>query len=238
MQGVPRRIPPQVSSGIARIRVWDSPTRIFHWTLVLLVVFSFTTGKIGGDWMTWHLRSGYAILALLLFRLAWGFAGGSSARFATFLRGPRAALEYARATFSGRHPFTAGHNPAGGWMVVLMLALLLVQAASGLFADDEIATQGPLAVKVSNAVVAKMSSLHSYNSWALVVAVSVHVIAVAAYQWGLKVDLLGPMFHGWKTVPPGMRPPEPTRGPVVLATVLLAISAGLVYALVVVYPKV
>ena len=131
-----------MSAVATRIRVWDLPTRIFHWALATLVIFSFTTGKIGGAWMAWHLKSGYAILALLAFRIAWGFAGSRTARFAHFLRGPRAMLEYARETFSGRRPSTEGHNPMGGWMVILMLAALALQAATGLFADDEIATQG------------------------------------------------------------------------------------------------
>jgi cytochrome b len=220
-----------------RIRVWDLPTRIFHWLLAVLVVFSFTTGKIGGDWMPWHLRSGYAILALLLFRLAWGFAGARSARFTHFLRGPRVALAYARDTLARRKPFSVGHNPLGGWMVLLMLVILLAQAASGLFADDEIATQGPLAEKVSNALVARMSALHSYNQWIVAAAVAVHVIAVAAYRWALRVDLIGPMWHGWKVAPVEMRPPEPEPARVALAAVLFALSAGFVYWLVVIYAR-
>ena len=226
-----------MTSPLDRIRVWDLPTRIFHWSLAALVVFSFTTGKIGGGWMQWHLKSGYAILALLAFRLAWGLFGSRTARFTHFVRGPRAALEYTRATFAGPYPVTVGHNPLGGWMVVLMLAMLLVQATSGLFADDEIATQGPLAVKVSNALVARMSAIHYYNGWVIVAAVSLHVVAVATYQWGLKVDLLGPMAHGWKTVPPGIRPPESVFASAALAAAFLAVAATLVYALVVIYPR-
>ncbi len=220
-----------------RFRVWDLPTRIFHWALAILVIFSFATGKIGGGWMDWHLKSGYAILALLLFRLGWGILGSQTARFTHFVRGPRAAIAFARATFGGNHPLTLGHNPMGGWMVVFMLALLVAQASSGLFADDEIATQGPLAVKVSNALVAKMTSFHYYNGWTIVAAVALHVIAVATYQWALKVDVLRPMVSGWKVVPPGLRPPEPERAAVWLAAAFLAIAAALVYALVVIYPR-
>ena len=95
-----------------RIRAWDLPTRIFHWGLAALVVFSFTTGTIGGDWMPWHLKSGYAILALLLFRIAWGVFGSETARFSDFVRGPRAVAAYVRATLAGRHPAGVGHNPA------------------------------------------------------------------------------------------------------------------------------
>jgi cytochrome b len=222
-----------------RLRVWDLPIRIFHWTLVALVVFSFTTGKVGGSWMEWHMRSGYTILALLLFRLAWGLVGSPTARFAGFIAGPRAAYRYARETLAGRHAFSAGHNPTGGWMVVFMIVILLAQAASGLFADDEIATQGPLAAKASNALVAKMTSFHKYNEWTIAAAAALHVLAVAAYQWGLKVDLIGPMWHGWKVVPPQYRPAGSERAGamLVLAVVILAAAGAAVYALVVIYPR-
>src|SRR5258706_1357393 len=133
------------------IRVWDLPTRIFHWVLAALVVFSFTTGKVGGSWMDWHLKSGYAILALILFRIAWGVFGSETARFSHFLRGPRAFIAHAGAILGKRHVPSVGHNPMGGWMIAFMIAILAAQAGFGLFADDEIATQGPLAAKVSNA---------------------------------------------------------------------------------------
>ena len=186
--------------------------------------------------MQWHLKSGYTILALLLFRLAWGAVGSDTSRFTRFAAGPRAALRHAHDTIAGRHPFTAGHNPLGGWMVVFMIAILLVQAGTGLFADDEIATQGPLAAKVSNALVGRLTTIHKYNEWLIAAAVGLHVIAVSTYQWGLKVDLLGPMMHGWKRVPDGVPPIEPRRAPSLLALVLVALAAAAVYALVVVYP--
>ncbi|MGZ5061886.1 MAG: cytochrome b/b6 domain-containing protein [Usitatibacter sp.] len=220
-----------------RIRLWDLPTRIFHAALAILVVFSFATGKIGGGWMAWHLKSGYAILALVIFRVAWGFAGSGASRFGAFLAGPRTALRYAGETLAGRHPFMPGHNPMGGWMVMLMLALLLVQAATGLFADDEIATQGPLAVKVSEALVARLTTIHKYNEWVVVAAVALHVAAVATYQWAFKVNLIGPMVHGWKDVPLGTMAAEPRRASSLLALILLAAAAAAVYWLVVVYPR-
>ena len=127
-----------------------------------------------------------------------------------------------------------GHNPLGGWMVMLMLAALWLQAATGLFADDEIATQGPLAAKVSNALVARMTTIHKYNEWVIVGAVALHVVAVATYQWGLKVDLIGPMVHGWKRVPADLRRRAARASR--LAVVMLAIAAASSTALVVVYP--
>jgi cytochrome b len=235
MQGVPRRVPVEVSSVPHRIRVWDLPTRIFHWTLAALVVFSLVTGKIGGSWMEWHLRSGYAILALLLFRLAWGLFGSATSRFSTFLRGPKAFFAYARDVVARRHRIAIGHNPMGGWMVVFMLLVLLAQAATGLFADDEIATTGPLAVKVSNAMVAKLSSFHFYNSWVVIGLVAMHVIAIAIYWLAFKDDLVRPMWHGWREVETGTV--EPGRRAVALAAVLLLVSAAAVYWLVAMYPK-
>lgn len=221
----------------SRVRVWDLPTRIFHWALAVLVVFSFTTGKIGGTWMEWHLKSGYAILALLVFRLAWGLGGSETARFASFLRGPRAAWAYARETLASRRPASLGHNPLGGWMVMLMLVILLLQAASGLFADDDISTQGPLAAKVSNAWVSRMTTIHKYNEWAVVAAATLHVIAIAAFRWSFKEDLLSPMLHGWKTLPAELRPPEPARASSLLALCLAAIAAASVYWLVAIFPR-
>ena len=220
-----------------RIRVWDLPTRAFHAALAVLVVFSFVTGKVGGEWMQWHVRSGCTILTLLIFRLAWGIVGSHTSRFTGFVTGPRAALRYGRETLAKRHPFTPGHNPLGGWMVVFMIAILLVQASTGLFADDEIATQGPLAAKVSDALVSRLTTIHKYNVWLIVAAVGLHVLAVSTYQWGLKVDLLGPMVHGWKSVPAGQRHAEPQRASTILALVLLGVAAAAVYALVVVYPR-
>lgn len=223
-----------MTASASRIRVWDLPTRIFHWSLAALVVFSFTTGKIGGEWMSWHLKSGYAVLALLVFRIAWGFAGSDTARFARFLRGPRAALAYARSITAGRHPFVAGHNPLGGWMIAAMLAILAFQAATGLFSDDEIATQGPLAVKVSNEVVSRMSSLHAISEWIVVGLVVLHVAAIAVYRFAWNVRLVGPMVHGRSEAPAGTM--EPRARPLWLAALLFAASAAAVYVLVEIVP--
>jgi len=206
---------------------WDLPTRVFHWALVVLVVFSFTTGKIGGAWMAWHMKSGYAILALLVFRLAWGVVGSPTARFSSFVRGPRAAVAYARSLASGDRALARGHNPLGAWMVVLLLALLLLQVATGLFSNDDSSHEGPLAVKVSNAIVDRMSWIHGVNQGVLVGAVAVHVAAVALYQWGLKMDIIRPMIFGKATRPAVLA----------LAAALLAACAAGVYALVVIYPK-
>jgi cytochrome b len=224
-----------VSCASPRIRVWDLPTRIFHWALVVLVIFSFTTGKIGGSWLQWHMKSGYAILALVLFRIVWGVAGSETSRFASFVRGPGALLRYAGDIAAKRRRPSIGHNPMGGWMVLFMLVLLLAQASSGLFADDEIATQGPLAVKVSNALVAKMSAFHYYNGWTLVAAVLLHVVAIATYWMAWRDNLVAPMWSGWREA--DVATAQPALRAAWIAAVILAMSAGLVYWLVVVYPR-
>jgi cytochrome b len=219
-----------------RLLVWDLPVRLFHWTLALLVVFSFTTGKIGGAWMDWHLKSGYAILALLVFRFSWGLVGSDTARFRSFLHGPRAAIAYARATLGGRRPNVLGHNPLGGWMVLLMLAVLAVQAATGLFSDDEIATQGPLAVKVSNAVVSRMSAIHSVNEWMVAALVALHIAAVVIYRVVLRENLVAAMVHGHMTVQERIAH-LPRQRHAALAATLFALSCAAVYYLVVVFPR-
>lgn len=219
----------------SRVLLWDAPVRLFHWALAALVVFSFTTGKVGGGWLEWHMRSGYAILALLAFRLAWGVVGSEAARFTAFLRSPGATLAYARALLARQEPATLGHTPTGGWMIVLMLALLALQAASGLFVDDEIATQGPLAVKASNAFVARMSAFHGVNQWAVAAVVALHVGAIAFYHRYLGANLLGPMVHGMAEV----RAPSaaPRQAPGWFAALLFAAACAAVYYLVVVYPR-
>ena len=221
-------------TSVQRIRVWDLPTRIFHWVLAILVVFSFTTGKMGGSWLGWHMKSGYAILTLVLFRIAWGIAGSETSRFASFVRGPGAFLRYAGDIVAKRKHATIGHNPMGGWTVLVMLALLLSQASSGLFADDEIATQGPLAVKVSNAVIAKMTALHYYNGWALIGTVLIHVIAIATYWMAWRENLVAPMWTGWREAEGAAQPA--LRG-AWIAAVVVSLSAGFVYWLVAVYPN-
>jgi len=213
-----------VSSPHAEGAAWDLPVRAFHWLLVVLVVFSFVTGKAGGPWLDWHFKSGYAILALLVFRIAWGFAGPPPARFTSFLRGPKAGLDYARAVARGAAPYSASHNPLGGWMVVAMIAILLLQAVTGLFNNDESAHEGPLVALVSNRVVDRMHDIHELNEWVIVGAVVLHLVAIATYQFVLKRNLTRAMVFGSWRFP-------------ALAAVLLALAAAAVYGIVVVLPR-
>ena len=140
------------------VKVWDGWVRLFHWSIVLLFAVSVISAKTGR--MGWHMLSGYAALALLLFRIGWGFAGSDTARFSRFLRSPIAAFRHLRHLHRREPDTEIGHNAAGGWMVLLLLALLLAQAVTGLFADDEILTQGPLAQYASERWVHRMTGLH------------------------------------------------------------------------------
>lgn len=185
----------RLPAGMAPVRIWDLPVRLFHWLLVALLGFSWWSGKRHD--MDWHRLSGYAILALLIFRLCWGFIGGRTARFAHFVRGPRAVFAYAGEIVRGRHVATAGHNPIGGWSVVVMLATLAAMVVSGLFAVDVDGLEsGPLADYVDFDRGRAAAAVHHWLFDAILVLVSVHVLAIAFYLVRLRHDLIGPMIHG------------------------------------------
>jgi cytochrome b len=204
--------------------VWDLPLRVFHWALALLVAAQVGTALVGGNAMEYHALGGYAILALVIFRVAWGFVGGTHARFADFVRGPAQVVDYLR----GRSGPFAGHSPLGGWSVVAMLSSLLVQAVTGLFANDDVMMEGPLARRVSDRFSEIATSIHDANGWLLVGLVSLHVLAVLFYLIVRRRNLILPMISGRKA---GV--PEPARGGGALrGGVLLAAAAAAVYLVV------
>ncbi|HJS36584.1 MAG TPA: cytochrome b/b6 domain-containing protein [Burkholderiales bacterium] len=180
------------------VKVWDLPVRLVHWALLVLVAFQIVSAKVGGRLIEWHLISGYCVLVLVLFRVLWGFAGSSSARFGGFLAPPREALRFASRLLSRRAQAYAGHNPLGGWMVLALLVSLLVQVGTGLFANDGIATEGPLAALISIELSDRLTTLHRWNLGILLVLIAVHT-AAALYHWlALKENLIGAMFTGVK----------------------------------------
>ena len=124
--------------------IWELPVRVFHWALVALVTASWITGELGGVALQYHFWSGYAVHTLLLVRLVWGVLGSEHARFTSFVRGPRAVFATAR-SLATRAPLNAvGHNPVGALMVLALLAGLLLQTGTGLFANDDLFNEGPL----------------------------------------------------------------------------------------------
>ncbi len=209
------------------MRVWDLPTRLFHWVLVLLIATSYVSIQL--NWMRIHFLSGYTILTLLLFRLAWGFVGSDTSRFARFLHSPAAAFRHLRAFPRREADNEIGHNAAGGWMVLVLLALVAVQACSGLFSNDDVLVEGPLAKYVGKAASDRISDIHSFNFNLLLAAMGLHVLAVLAYLVVKRQNLLRPMVTGRKRLPPNLRAPRMASP--LLALAVLVVAAGLIWAL-------
>jgi len=224
--GSPRQSRPRT------IGVWDVPVRLFHWLLVALIIVSFTTAQIGGNAMQIHELSGFTILTLVLFRVLWGIFGSTYARFADFVRRPAQAIAYARSLKRGRPAFYAGHNPLGGWMIVALLVCLLVQTGTGLFANDDIMTEGPLYNWVSKQTSDTLSEIHETNFYVLAVLIALHICAALYYLLGKRENLILPLFTGRKQLPEPQDAPESRGGPLWLALLLLALCAGGVYLLV------
>jgi len=202
--------------------VWDLPLRTAHWLIALAVAGCWATHYAGVEWFAWHRRLGYAVLVLAAFRIAWGFLGTRHARFASFLRGPRAILDYLR----GRAPSPpVGHNPLGALAVLAMLAVLLVQAVTGLYANDEIMNAGPFYGWVEPGLSNRITSLHRLNSDLLLVLIGLHVAAVAWYVAVRRQPLLRAMITGTK--PPALVPPDQAiaGSRVVLALLLVGLFA-------------
>jgi cytochrome b len=211
-----------------RIRVWDLPTRLFHWSLFACVVALVATAKIGGNAMVWHLRLGHAVLALLLFRLLWGCVGGHWSRFGSFLYHPRDVLAYLRGR--GRPAFSVGHSPIGALSVFAMLGVLALQVASGLSSDDEIAFAGPLTRFISGDLVGLASSYHKgWGQWLVIGLVALHVAAVLFYLWGRRQNLIRPMLAGDKALAQPMAASRDDTGSRLLALCLAAACAGIAF---------
>ena len=179
------------------VRVWDLPTRIFHWSLVICVIGLVTTAQIGGSAMGWHFRFGYSVLSLLLFRLVWGVVGGKWSRFSSFLYSPATIWRYIRGQSLPEH--SVGHNPLGSLSVFAFLAFLLTQVATGLVSDDEILTAGPLTSYVSGEVVSAATTYHTeIGKFVLIGLVVLHIGAIIFYRLNKREDLLRPMILGDK----------------------------------------
>ena len=214
---------------LVRVRIWDAPLRVFHWTLLALAVFSVVTAYVGGSWMEWHMRSGCAIAALLAFRIAWGFLGTRHARFASFVRGPGAIVDYLKTLRGGSHPLSVGHNPLGALSVLALIAVVGVQAGTGLFANDDIFTEGPLAKFVSKAASDQATTVHYWNQWVLYALVAMHVLAVLVHRVRFGDNLVGPMIVGTKALPARYASQDAGPTPVARAVVVAALCAALAW---------
>ena len=210
------------------IRIWDLPTRIFHWALVACVAGLVFTAEFA--YMEWHFRLGYAVLALLLFRLVWGFVGGRWSRFSSFTYPPATLWRYLKGQSTPEQ--LAGHTPTGALSVFTLLLLLLAQVLSGTLSDDEAGASGPFTAWVSSAVVEKATWYHSEVGKAiLIVLVILHVAAIAYYRWRKGSNLLMPMLTGDKALPSALPPARDDKRTRLRALVVLMMVVGLVLAL-------
>ena len=185
-----------IQKNLFKVRVWDLPTRLFHWSLVVGVIGLAISGLIGGNAMVWHFRFGYAVLSLLLFRVVWGLVGGRWSRFGTFIYAPTSVINYLKGR--GKPEHSVGHSPIGAASVFAVLGILLTQAGTGLLSDDEIAASGPLTRFVSNATVNLATNYHkNIGKWVLLALVILHIGAIVFYFWR-KHNLVKPMLSGDK----------------------------------------
>jgi cytochrome b len=180
------------------IRVWDLPIRVFHWLLVLCIIGSLVSVNFVDNAMDWHAYFGYSVLTLLIFRIVWGFVGSTHARFVSFIPNHKKILDY----LQGNTARGLGHSPLGALSVFAILLALSVQALTGLFADDEIAFQGPLAKYVSNSLVSILSEIHEANQVVIYTLIAIHIAAIIYYKKFKGEDLIKPMISGDKEIDP------------------------------------
>jgi cytochrome b len=209
------------------VYVWDLPVRLFHWSLVALVIASWASREM--DYMEVHRWSGYAVLTLVLFRIGWGFAGTRHARFADFVRTPRAMRAYMADILAGGKTRFLGHNPAGGWSVMAILACLLVQAVTGLFVTDEVLFDGPFFRAVSEETAHRLKQLHGINFNILLLLIGVHLAAIAFYRIAKGENLVRPMVTGTKWVALDSATEDAPAVGWWRAPVVLACAAGIVF---------
>lgn len=214
-----------------QVLAWDFPTRAFKWTLVALVVSAWASNKFGGAMPNWHKWTGYAILVLLVFRLLWGFVGGSTARFANFVRGPRAALSYGLALLQGRSPKYLGHNPLGGAMVIALLLALGAQAVLGLYSGDHdrLIIDGPLARTVSDSTVALAARWHHRVFDLLKILIVLHIAANLYYAFVKREPLIKGMATGYKPAAAYVDAPAARAGSPLAALLCLLAAIVIVF---------
>jgi len=183
-----------------KIRVWDLPTRFFHWALLALVAFAWITSEIDGTLFNLHVFAGVAILGLIVFRLVWGVIGSRYARFSDFIKPWPVVAEYGRKMFTRKAPRHLGHNPLGGWMIVFLIVTLTVTVFTGLFTSDD-GNAGPLAWRIPSGLAHTMEELHEGVSGFLGFLIGIHVLGVIVHGFVSGENLPRAMWTGYKTVP-------------------------------------
>jgi cytochrome b len=221
--------PASAPNGWRPVLVWDLPIRLSHWLAVALVIAAYLTWQLNR--MDWHAWVGDALLTLVLFRLLWGLFGSETARFSRFVKSPRAALRHL-AHISRREPdLQAGHNPAGGWMIMILLVLLLGQALTGLYVDNDVANEGPLTELLPARIADLITALHDTLLWnALLAAITVHVLGILVYGVVKRHNLLAPMITGRKILPNTVPAPRITGPARALAWLICAAAAAVALA--------
>jgi cytochrome b len=217
-----------MSNGDRIVVVWDAPTRLFHWLTAVLVAAAYATWRL--NWMEWHSRVGTVLLALLIFRLLWGLFGSDTARFSHFIASPRASMRQLAHIFRREPDRQAGHNPAGGWMVLLLLALLLGETLTGVYIENDIANVGPLTEFTPAPVADAIEALHATFWNGLLAAIALHIAAILVYAMAKRHNLLVPMITGRKTLPADVV--QPRMAGLARAGLLLAASSIVVAELV------
>lgn len=210
----------------SKIRVWDLPTRIFHWSLACLFLFLILSVKVFDNMMEWHMRAGYGVIALLVFRIFWGLFGSHFSRFTQFIKSPLTALRYLLDIFSGKASHELGHNPAGAWMVVCLLLALAVQAGTGLFISDEIFWDAPFYGVLSDEMTSWAGQIHHTLQNVLIAFVCVHIAAVLWHRFRYRDPLIAAMIHGYKPVS-GELPAVRTDTPILALMLSLGLSIGI-----------
>jgi cytochrome b len=181
------------------LRVWDLPTRIFHWLLAFCVISSIISGEVGGNAIIWHFRLGYCVITLLIFRMVWGFVGGHWSRFKQFFYSPLTILRYLRGQSKPEHE--VGHNPLGSLSVWGLLFILGAQVTTGLMSDDEIASQGPLVQFISSATSSLATGYHKHwGKVIIILLIALHIAAILFYLFKKKENLIRPMLRGDKNI--------------------------------------
>ncbi|ARU15793.1 cytochrome b/b6 domain-containing protein [Croceicoccus marinus] len=214
---------------IGRVKLWDLPVRICHWGFVLLIPAMWWTAE--NHEMGWHTRLGLLLLALVVFRILWGFVGSSTARFGGFLRGPGAVLRYF-GSLRGSHVPVVGHNPAGGWSVIALLGAMVLQLGMGLFAGDPYdGATGPLNDLVGVMTADTLTEWHESFFWVLVALIALHVLAIVLYRAVRRDNLVGPMITGSRAMGGDARGMAAVPAWRALACLLLAFAfAGWIWA--------